>query len=58
MKRYALPVLIWLWGAGLASAWWAAAVFGGWRGCVLMLVPSSVTLGAALGMAAIHWEDK
>ena len=61
MKRYMVPVLTWLWGAVLASAWWGAVTLpeGG------VLVPfvltaffgSIATVVGVIALVSIHWDD-
>lgn len=56
LARY---VVSFLWGAALASAWWAAAVFGHGEAAVLWAAPIFATIGSGLGVGAVfakHWN--
>lgn len=57
MKKYAIPVLTWLWGAALASAWWAMGTFG----TEFAALPAFATFASAALVArwmGIHWDDE
>ena len=63
MKKYLLPVLIWLWGAAVASGWMAFALLSeidqGVRNHLLtvMILASSATVSVAVFLCISHWGE-